>query len=92
MASTSSLGSFVREWVAPILAATLTALTLYGWAFEAQFDKNVQRVKPEMRREIEQMLVQQKLEIERDRLNMIGEMNDRLARIETMLENMKETR
>jgi len=86
---TEKLSSTLKDWVAPILAATLTALTLYGWAFEAQFNKQVEAHKPAMTREIEMRLDRQQIQIERDRIELMGQLDKRLTRIETMLEQMK---
>lgn len=78
--------NWFRDWVVPIFAATLTALTLYGWAFEAQFNKEVEKKTPEMRRQVQEMLDKQGAEIERDRLIMLNRIDARLTRIEALLE------
>lgn len=82
----------LKDWVMPILAAVLTAATIYGWAFEAQFNKEIEAHRPQMRTEVEQMLEVQKIEVERDRIQTMSNIERRLTRIETLLESMKEKR
>lgn len=87
-----SAKTILKDWVMPILAAVLTAATIYGWAFEAQFNKEVEAHKPGMVTEVEQMLEIQKIEVERDRIKTMSSIERRLTRIETLLESMKEAK
>lgn len=89
---TDSARSLLKDWVVPVLASVLTAATLYGWAFEAQFTKEVGKRIPEMRREVHEIVESKATEIERDRLNELRRIDERLTRIETLLEQIKEER
>lgn len=80
-----------KNWLGSVLVPALTAAVLLAsfvaFGFDVMFDRAVNRKEPYMRREVQEMLDRQRAEIQRDELKTLNQINERLARIEALIEN-----